>query len=165
LGDRDKLQELRANYEQMSEGELLSLALERDLLTDVARSILNEELARRGLGENEVESWEHPPAPPRRTRRKSYWERNRNRWRAQIKRSYNRLPFSPFWLVSVLYLLVFSRLKTWGRESPELAGLGFLALTIILLVIVILLPARPGKVESVGRESRHLSVEKDARSN
>jgi hypothetical protein len=72
LGDRDKLQELRANYEQMSEGGLLSLAVERDLLTDAARSILNDELARRGLGEHEIESWKHPPAPPRRIRRKIY---------------------------------------------------------------------------------------------
>jgi len=47
-------EELRANYEGMSDGELLALAADMDSLTDVARGVLGSELRRRGLGEEQV---------------------------------------------------------------------------------------------------------------
>ena len=129
----------------MSEGELLSLAVEQGSLTDAALSVLNEELEHRGLGESEIESWKHPPVAVRRPRQKSRWDRKSRHWKAQIRRLYNRLPFSPFWVISLLYVAFFRWLIKWARGQPEIAGLGFLAVTVATLVIVILLPARPGK--------------------
>ena len=46
-------------YAEMYDNELLSLAAEPDSLTESARIVLFGELSRRGLGENEIQAWQH----------------------------------------------------------------------------------------------------------
>lgn len=129
----------------MSEGELLSLAVERESLTDVARQILTEELAFRGLNEAQIEEWKHPLAPGQSQQRISHWERRRKQWKRKIWRFYDRFPVSPFWLIGMLFLASVRYFFKWGKNAPELAGLVFFGLAVTLLIIVILLPVQRGK--------------------
>lgn len=46
-------------YAKMYDNELLNLATEPDSLTESARIVLFEELGKRGLGENEIQAWQH----------------------------------------------------------------------------------------------------------
>jgi hypothetical protein len=52
--DGEKLEQLREIYRNLLDGELLSLAADAKSLTDVARQVLQEEMARRGLNELDV---------------------------------------------------------------------------------------------------------------
>ncbi len=46
-------------YAKMYDNELLNLATEPDSLTESARTVLFDELNKRGLGENEIRAWQH----------------------------------------------------------------------------------------------------------
>jgi len=50
----EKLEQLRETYRNLLDGELLSLAADAKSLTDVARFVLQEEIARRGLNERDL---------------------------------------------------------------------------------------------------------------
>jgi hypothetical protein len=57
-----KLEQLRETYRNLMDQELLSLAADAKSLTDVARHVLQEEMARRGLNELDVpELTKHAP--------------------------------------------------------------------------------------------------------
>lgn len=130
----------------MSEGELLSLATERDSLTDLARQILSEELALRGLGEDQIEEWKHPPAPAQRRKRTNHWERKTKRWKTAVRQLYDWLPVSPFWLIAVVFLGSFRWFFKWSiKVAGDFAPLVVLAVLITSLIVVILLPVQRGK--------------------
>ena len=51
--------QLRKSYFEMPDGELLSVAADPDSLTEVARSLLNDELRRRGLDSAQIDEDRH----------------------------------------------------------------------------------------------------------
>ena len=90
--ENEDVGKLRAVYSEMTDGELLALAVNTSSLTETARYVLADELRRRGLEKTEVGESRQPEG-----------RHERDLWVA-LKRGKRSLIWNPIFALAILYL-------------------------------------------------------------